>query len=181
MTEAGGAITIARADRPAKPGSVGTPIAGELRIAADGEVVVRAPTLARDHDGWLATGDIGRLDEDGELFLLDRKKDVILRGGYSVFPSEVEAALVAHPCVREAVVLGLPHPTLGEEVAALVVSDTPCDPGELKTFVRARLASYAYPRLIELVDELPHGPTGKIDRRAIDREVLSSRLLTPAT
>jgi long-chain acyl-CoA synthetase len=176
MTEAGGAVAIARADRAVEPGSVGAALAGELRIAADGEVLVRSPALARGLDGWLATGDLGRLDEDGDLFLLGRKKEVILRGGYTVYPSEVEDALAAHPAVREAVVVGVPHATLGEEVAALVVADGRCDTDELKAFVRGRVAAYAYPRLVELVDELPHGPTGKVERRAVDRESLARRL-----
>jgi len=175
MTEAGGAVAIERVGRPHKPGSVGSALTGELRIAEDGEVLVRAPTLARGLDGWFATGDIGRLDADGDLFLLDRKKHVILRGGYTVYPREVEEALAEHPGVREAVVLGIPHATLGEEVAALVVADG-ADPDELKAFVRERVAAYKYPRLIEVVDELPHGATGKIDRRAIDRNALAARL-----
>lgn len=176
MTEVGGAVSIARADRTVKVGSVGTALSGELRIGEDGEVLFQGPTLPRGHEGWLATGDIGRLDEDGYLFLLDRKKDVILRGGYTVYPSEVEDALVAHPFVREAVVIGVPHATLGEEVAALVVAAPGCDPDELKAFVRSRVAAYKYPRLVELVDDLPHGPSGKVQRTAIDRETLAARL-----
>jgi long-chain acyl-CoA synthetase len=174
MTEAGGAVAIQRAGRPIKPGSVGAALAGELRVAADGEVLVAAPTLARGIDGWLATGDVGRLDADGDLFLVDRKKDVVLRGGYTVYPREVEEALNAHPAVREAVVVGVPHPVLGEEVAALVVADGPCEPEELQAFVRERVAAYKYPRLVELVDELPHGPTGKVERRAA-RELFAGR------
>ncbi len=174
MTEAGGAVAIQRADRPAKPDSVGPALVGELRIADEGEVLVRAPTLARGIDGWLPTGDIGRLDDDGDLFLLDRKKNIVLRGGYTVYPREVEEALIAHPAVREAVVVGIPHATLGEEVAAIVVADHPCDPDELKTFVRERLAAYKYPRLIELVAQLPYGATGKIERKTA-RELLGTR------
>lgn len=166
MTEAGGAVAIQHADRPTKPDSVGSALAGELRIADDGEVLVRAPTLARGIDGWLPTGDIGRLDDDGDLFLLGRKKDIVLRGGYTVYPREVEEAMLAHPAVREVVVIGIPHATLGEEVAAVVVADRHCDPEELKAFVRERVAAYKYPRVIELVDQLPYGPTGKVERKA---------------
>jgi long-chain acyl-CoA synthetase len=176
MTEVGGAVAISRADRAVKVGSVGTALLGRLQIAADGEVLVDSPTAPRGHHGWLATGDVGRIDDDGYLFLLDRKKDVILRGGYTVYPSEIEDALVAHPAVREALVLGVPHATLGEEVAALVVTDGGCDAGELTTFVRERVAAYKYPRIVELVDDLPRGPTGKIERRAIDRDALAARL-----
>jgi long-chain acyl-CoA synthetase len=180
MTEAGGAVTVERAGRPRVPGSVGTPLAGDLRIANDGEVLVSGPTLPRGHEGWLATGDLGRLEAGSELVLLGRKKDVILRGGYTIYPGQVEEALAAHPGVREAVVLGVPHATLGEEVAALVVADAGCDADELKAFVRERVAAYAYPRLVELVDELPHGPSGKIERRAVDRDALARRLAAGA-
>jgi long-chain acyl-CoA synthetase len=170
MTEAGGAVATNHTGRPRKPGSVGQAAAGnELRIAADGEV------LAHVEGRWLATGDVGRLDDDGYLFLLDRKKDVILRGGYTVYPREVEEALVAHPAVREAVVVGVPHPTLGEEVAALVVAEG-CASHELKAFVRERVAAYKYPRVVAIVDDLPRGPSGKILRRSIDRDALASLL-----
>jgi long-chain acyl-CoA synthetase len=178
MTECGGTATTNHAGRPRKPGSVGTPAAGgEIRIAEDGEVLLRSPTLMRGHAGWFATGDVGRLDEDGYLFLLDRKKDVIFRGGYSVYPREIEEVLYAHAAVREAVVVGVPHPMLGEEVVALVAPARPdCDAEELKAFVRERVAAYKYPRLVVLVDELPHGPTGKIQRREIDRTTLAGLL-----
>jgi long-chain acyl-CoA synthetase len=162
MTEAGGVVAVNHAGAPRKPGSVGTAAAGqELRVAEDGEVLVRT-------DGrWIATGDVGRLDEDGHLFLLDRKKDVILRGGYTVYPRQVEEALAAHPAVREAAVAGVPHETLGEEVAALVVPREPCDPEELKAFARGRVAAYAYPRVVVLVDELPRNASGKVARREL--------------
>jgi long-chain acyl-CoA synthetase len=133
MTEVGGIVAVNHVGRPRRPRSVGTAAAGqELRVADDGEVLV-------GRDGrWLATGDIGRLDEDGYLFLLDRKKDVILRGGYTVYPRQIEEALLAHPAVREAAVVGVPHPSLGEEVAALVVPESACEPDELKVFARER-------------------------------------------
>ena len=171
MTEAGGVVAVNHAGRPRRPGSVGTAAAGqELRIAADGEVLVRV------EGRWLATGDVGRLDEDGHLFLLDRKKDVILRGGYSVYPREVEEVLAAHPAVYEGVVVGVPHATLGEEVVALVVPAGSCDPEQVRAFVRERVAAYAYPRLVVLVDELPHGPSGKVQRRELDRAALAELL-----
>ena len=176
MTECGGTATTNHAGRERKPGSVGTPASGgEVRIADDGEVLLRSPTLLRGHRGWFATGDVGRLDDDGYLYLVDRKKDVILRAGYSVYPREVEEALYAHPAVREALVVGVPHAPVGEEVVALVVADG-CDADEVKAFARERLAAYKYPRLVLVVDELPHGPTGKVQRRAIDRVALA-RLL----
>lgn len=171
MSEAGGVVTVTHLRSPGKPGSVGTVAAGqELRIAADGEVLVRSGGR------WIATGDLGRLDEDGYLFLLDRKKDVILRGGYTVYPRQVEEALLAHPAVIEAVVVGVPHERLGEEVVALVVAAAPVAPDELQAFARARVAAYAYPRLVDLVDDLPRNATGKVLRRAIDRGALARRL-----
>jgi long-chain acyl-CoA synthetase len=177
MTEAGGAVAVQHADAPRKPGSVGRPIDGvELRLAENGEVMVGGATMARGQDGWLATGDVGRLDSDGDLFLIDRKKDVILRGGYTVYPRQVEEALAEHPAVSEAVAVGVPHARLGEEVAALVVLRGACDTEELKALVRDRVSAYAYPRLIVVVDGLPHGPTGKVLRREIDRAELARRL-----
>jgi long-chain acyl-CoA synthetase len=171
MTEVGGVVALNHAGAPRKPGSVGTAAAGhELRIADDGEVLVGIS------GNWLPTGDIGRLDEDGHLFLLDRKKDVILRGGYSVYPREVEEVLHQHPSVREAVVVGVPHPLLGEEVAALVVADAGCSTGAVQDFVRERVAAYAYPRLVVLVDELPKNASGKVLRRAVDRDALAGLL-----
>lgn len=168
MTEVGGVVALQHAGAARKPGSVGTAAAGqELRIAEDGEVLVGL------EGRWIATGDVGRLDEDGYLFLLDRKKDVILRGGYTVYPREVEEALHLHPAVREAVVLGVPHATLGEEVVALVVLDDGADADAVKTHARERVAAYKYPRIVVEVDELPHGATGKIQRSAIDRAWLA--------
>ena len=196
LTEAAGTVTSHRRGRPVKPGSVGEAIDGtEIRIdeVADGhgEVLVRGPGIMRGYwhnepetraavspEGWLATGDIGRVDEDGYLFLVDRKKDVIIRGGYNVYPREVEEILYAHPAVREVVVVGVPDPVLGEEVVALIVprDSRSADRSELQSFVRERIAAYKYPRSIVVVDELPHGPSGKVLRRAIDRTALRAAL-----
>lgn len=178
MTETGGTVTLNHAGRERKPGSVGTPASGGVvRIADDGEVLVQSPTLMRGHDGWFATGDVGRLDDDGYLYLYDRKKDVILRAGYTVYPREVEEVLYAFPGVREAVVVGVPHAALGEEVVAVVVAGPGgCDAEALKAFARERVAAYKYPRLVHVVDELPHNATGKIQRREIDRAALAELL-----
>jgi len=156
MTEVGGAVAVNRHDEPRRAGSVGRATAGQtLSIADDGEILV---------DG-VPTGDVGRIDDDGYLFLLDRKKHVILRGGYTVYPREVENALSSNPAVREAAVVGVPDDILGEEVAAFVVGDV--EPEELAAFVKERLSSYKYPRRIEVLDELPRGPTGKVLREAL--------------
>ena len=201
MTEVGTAASH-RLGGVVKPGSVGPAADGvELRIAGPsggdvpageaGEVLIRSRWLMRgywrnpeatrdaiDEDGWLATGDVGRLDEDGFLFLVDRKKDVILRGGYSVYPREIEDVLGSHPAVQEAAVVGVPHDELGEEVVAVVVARAGegCDPEEVREYARARVAAYKYPRLVVVAEELPRGPTGKLLRREIDREGLASLL-----
>jgi long-chain acyl-CoA synthetase len=199
MTETAGVVSTHRTGQRSKLGSVGTPADGmQLRLADDhgsevpqreiGEVHVRGAGLMRrywnnsaateaalDEAGWFATGDMGYLDEEGYLFLVDRKKDVILRGGYTVYPREIEDA---HPDVLEAVALGVPDETLGEEVAALVVprpGATP-DPEGIREFVRERVAAYKYPRAVVIAEELPHSPTGKILRREIDRGPLRAAL-----
>jgi long-chain acyl-CoA synthetase len=193
LTELSGIATTYTPGQPQKPGSVGMPLGGtELRILDPdedgvGEVQFRGSSVitgywndteataeALDPDGWLSTGDLGRVDDDGYLFLVDRKKELIIRGGYNVYPREVEEALYAHPAVLETAVLGVVHEALGEEVAALVVlrpgSTTTTD--ELRAWAKERVAAYKYPRRIVVVDELPKGPTGKILKRAIDRSSL---------
>ncbi len=201
LTEMSGIATTFGRDRTRKPGSVGTPLGEtELRVVsldgeplgphATGEIQFRGPSVIRgywrdaaataaaiDTDGWLATGDMGYVDDDGYLFLVDRKKDVILRGGYTVYPREVEEVLYAHPDVLEVAVVGVPHPALGEEVAALVVprAGAAVDPIALREYARERVAAYKYPREVVLVETLPKGPTGKILKRAIDVAALLER------
>jgi long-chain acyl-CoA synthetase len=197
LTELSGLATTFATGRRRKPGSVGRPSAEtEVRIANPdsqgvGEVQFRGPSVipgfwndpeatadAIDTDGWLSTGDLGYLDEDGDLFLVDRKKEVVIRGGYTVYPREVEEALYEHPAVLEAAVLGVPHDMLGEEVAAVVVArpGASVTPGELQAWTKERVAAYKYPRYVVLVDELPKSPTGKILKRSIDREALLGEL-----
>ena len=193
LTELSGIATTYRVGQPRKPGSVGMPLSGtELRIhEADaegvGEVQFRGVSVIRgywndseatsaaiDVDGWLSTGDLGRVDEDGYLFLVDRKKELIIRGGYNVYPREVEEVLYAHPDVLEAAVVGMPHESLGEEVAALVVRrpGAPVVEDQLQAWAKERVAAYKYPRRIVFVEALPKGPTGKILKRAIDASAL---------
>jgi long-chain acyl-CoA synthetase len=194
LTEMSGLATVLAVGRPRKPASVGRPSSQtDVRVAdADergvGEVQFRGPSVipgfwndpeataaAIDAEGWLSTGDLGYLDEDGDLFLVDRKKEMIIRGGYNVYPREVEEVLYAHPSVLEAAVLGVPHETLGEEVAAVVVArpGAAVTPDELQAWTKERVAAYKYPRHVVLVDDLPKSPTGKIHKRSIER----SRLL----
>jgi long-chain acyl-CoA synthetase len=164
-------------------GTVGPPVGGtELRIV-DGEVCVRselvmagywnAPELTAEtiRDGWLYTGDMGRLDDEGYLSIVDRKKDLIIRGGFNVFPRDVEEALLEHPAIRTACVLGRPHPVYGEEVVAFVTLAGDADEEALVAFGRERLGGYKYPREIRVVDALPVTPVGKADRKAL-RELL---------
>ena len=193
MTEVGGGIAVTPLENEPKVGSVGRGMAGtELRIdpleGEKGEVQARSPSVMQryrgepeataavlDPDGWLSTGDVGYFDEDGYLFLVDRKKELIIRAGYNVYPREVEEVLYAHPDVLEAAVLGIPDDTVGEEVAALVTTRPGTSPTaeQIREWAKARVAAYKYPRRIVFVDQLPKGPTGKILKRAIDRSVLS--------
>jgi long-chain acyl-CoA synthetase len=182
--------------RPTRPGSIGVPIPGfEARVvdALDravpqgevGELIVRGPGVMKGYlhqpeateealrGGWLHTGDLARQDEDEYIYIVDRKKDMVIRGGYNVYPREVEEILYAHPAVSEAAVLGVPHPDLGEEVAALVVlrPGTNATPEEIRAFVKERVAPYKYPRLVKLVKELPKSVTGKVLKRSISHEI----------
>jgi long-chain acyl-CoA synthetase len=128
-----------------------------------------ATELAITEDGWFLTGDLGRIDEEGFLYVVGRLKEMIIRGGLNVYPREVEEVLHDHPDVLEAAVLGFPDGRLGEEVAAAVVlrEGSALLPEELRDWVKARVAPYKYPRLIWSVAELPKGPTGKILKREI--------------
>jgi long-chain acyl-CoA synthetase len=193
-----GLATTFALGRRRKAGSVGRPSSDtEMRIANPdergvGEVQFRGPSSIRgywsdsettvaalDRDSWLSTGDLGYLDDDGDLFLVDRKKEMIIRGGYNVYPREVEEALYEHPAVLEAAVVGVPDQSLGEEVAAIVVPRPGAElhADELKAWTKERVAAYKYPRHVVLVAELPKSPTGKILKRSIDlgplRELLS--------
>jgi len=175
-----------------KVGSIGTPIDGvEMRIVDEdgnelppgevGEIAIRGHNVMKGYlgrpdataeairDGWLHTGDLARLDEDGFFFIVDRKKDMIIRGGYNVYPREVEEVLYEHPAVREAAVVAVPDEEWGEEVGAAVVlkEGERVDADALRDFVKDQVASYKYPRKVWFVEELPKGPTGKLLKREI--------------
>ncbi|OBI14402.1 long-chain fatty acid--CoA ligase [Mycobacterium sp. E2497] len=180
-------------DRPRKAGSIGTPIEGvEMRVVdmggaevpqgQTGEIQIRGHNVMKGYwnlpdatraaitpDGWLNTGDVGRVDSDGYFYIVDRTKDMIIRGGYNVYPREIEEVLYEHPAVAEAAVVGVPHDFLGEEVGAAVAlkDGTAVTTDELVEHVKARVAAYKYPRLVWLVDALPKGPTGKVQKRDI--------------
>jgi len=180
-------------DRERKPGSIGTPIEGvEMKLADEengvGEITIRGHNVMKGYwrdpeattevmrDGWFHTGDMAQVDEDGYYFIVDRKKDMIIRGGYNVYPREIEEVLYEHPAVREAAVVGVPQGELGEEVGAAVAlkEGAQADAQELQAFVKEQVAAYKYPRQIWFVDELPKGPTGKILKREIDVPAPSS-------
>jgi long-chain acyl-CoA synthetase len=154
-----------------------------MRVDADGELLIRghnvlmgywhredATAAAIDADGWLRTGDVARVDADGYFYIVDRKKDVVIRGGFNVYPREIEEVIYEHPAVREAAVLGIAHPDLGEEVGAAVAlkPGASVTAAELRAFVKQRVAAYKYPRHVWFVDALPKGPTGKILKREIE-------------
>jgi len=177
---------------PNKPGTIGTPIEGcEMRVADEddqtlppgevGEILVRGDHVMKGYwraleataevlrGGWLHTGDLGHVDEDGWFTIVDRKKDMIIRGGFNVYPREVEDVLYEHPAVREAAVIGVPDEHFGEDVAALVVlrEGAQATPAELRAYLRQEVAAYKYPRQVVLVDDLPLGPTGKVVKREL--------------
>jgi long-chain acyl-CoA synthetase len=121
-------------------------------------------------DGWFHTGDMAKLDEDGYFFIVDRKKEMILRGGYNVYPREIEEVLYEHPAIAEVAVVGVPDDKMGEEVGAAVVlkKGEEASADDIKSYVKEQVANYKYPRKIWFVDELPKGPTGKILKREVD-------------
>jgi long-chain acyl-CoA synthetase len=181
-------------DRERKAGSIGTPIRDvEMKLVDEhdqdvapgevGEIVIRGPNVMKGYwqrpdataeamrGGWFHSGDLAKMDEDGYFFIVDRKKDMIIRGGYNVYPREIEEVLYEHPAVAEAAVVAVVHAELGEEVGAAVAlkAGMATEPAELQAFVKERVAAYKYPRHVWLVGELPKGPTGKILKREIAR------------
>ncbi len=147
-------------------------LGAELRIAADGELLVRGRAVAAGalaDDGWLHTGDLGALDDSGRLTIVGRKADTIITGGENVAPAEVEAALLEHPAVADAAVLGRPDPEWGETVVAQVVlrHGTEAGPDDLREHCAARLAPFKVPKRYEVVAEVPRSVTGKLQRRQL--------------
>jgi long-chain acyl-CoA synthetase len=202
LTETSPCVAYNQPGSVTRPGTVGTPIAGvEVGIARAGlegriellpagtvgEVVIRGHNVMAGYlglpeetaavlvDGWFRSGDLGVLEEDGLLRLVDRKKDVVLRGGYNVYPREVEEVLLRHRAVEQAAVIGLPDERLGEEVCAVVVPRPGFAPdaalaADLVAFGRDRLAGYKCPRRVEFVEALPTGHSGKVlKRRLVER------------
>ncbi len=196
MTEASSQIATQHPrDAIAKPLSVGRALAGtRVRIADEvgmslptgtvGEIVVRGPTIMHGYfenpeasaralrDGELFTGDLGYIDADGDLFVLQRRSDLIISGGENVYPAEVERALCAHPSVADALVIGVPDAEWGQRVGALLVAHdaAPLDADAVLTDARKRLAGYKIPRVVRVVHALPLLPNGKVDRRAAEMQ-----------
>jgi long-chain acyl-CoA synthetase len=190
LTETSSVLTFAASDAPPRPGSVGQPLPGvELRLVDDhgrrvpegdfGEITVRGPNVFSgywnapaatvqviDSGGWFSTGDIGYLAE-GDLFLVDRKSDLIIVSGFNVYPREVEDVLYRHPKIAEAAVVGMPHPYTGETVKAMVVlrPDEEATAEEITSFCSRWMARFKCPEVVEFVSELPRVPAGKVRRR----------------
>jgi long-chain acyl-CoA synthetase len=200
MTEASSVTHVNPLKGQRKFGSIGVPIIGtdakivdaedytrELAQGEIGELMVKGPQVMQGywnhpdetanalHDGWLLTGDIARMDEEGYFYIVDRKKDMILSAGYNVYPREVEEVLYQHPKVLEAAVVGLPDGMRGEKIAAYLVlkPGETATPAEIRTFCRERLAQYKQPRTVIFRDSLPKALTGKVLRRQLREEALA--------
>jgi len=185
-------------DRPRKPGSIGCSIlhvenkivnelGEDVPVGEAGELIVRGPNVMKGYykmpeesaaairNGWLYTGDIAKMDEDGYFYIVDRKKDLIIVGGYNVYPREVEEVIYDHPDVIEVAVLGIPDPNQGEAVSAYVVSKNPdLTAAQVLAYCKEHLAKYKVPSSIEFLEELPKNTTGKILRRALRTQVIQS-------
>ena len=193
LSETSPVATFNQKDRPAKPGSIGYPIWGvEVKLidedwktveGADeiGEIAIRGHNIMRGYynrpdataevmrDGWFRSGDLARRDEDGYYYIVDRAKDMIIRGGFNVYPREIEEVLITHEAVSLAAVVGVPHESHGEEVKAYVILNDGASitEDELVAWGKEQMASYKYPRIVEFRDTLPMTATGKILKREL--------------
>jgi acyl-CoA synthetase (AMP-forming)/AMP-acid ligase II len=196
MTEAGSVYCLMPPGEAVKrPGSVGKPVPPAEILCVDddgqpvpageiGNVRMRIPGRPREYygdpdassrtwvDGWLVTGDLGRVDDGGYLYIVGRTKDVIIRGGNNIFPTDVEHVIELHPAVREVAVVGIPHPVLGEDLLAVVAlrPDHTASVEELAAHTAERLARYKVPRQWEIVDALPRNATGKVVKDRLRRQ-----------
>jgi len=201
LSETSPVATFSHLELERVPGSIGVPIAGvelglmdtegrRVGIDTDGELVVRGHNVMKGYwgrpeataqairNGWFHTGDIGIMDEDGYLAIVDRKKDMILRGGYNVYPRQLEEVIITHPAISLCAVIGVPDERLGEEIKAFVVlkNGQELTREELIEWCKTRIAANKYPRHIEFRSELPIGNTGKIFKRALKEEVLKEKV-----
>ncbi len=193
LSETSPVASFNHADRERKAGSIGTPIHGvQMRLVDNdwndvpegeiGEIAIKGPNVMKGYwnrpdatadviqGDWFRTGDLAKRDADGYYFIVDRAKDMIIRGGYNVYPREVEEVLYEHPAVAEAAVVGVPDAEYGEEIGAAITlkPGATASAEEIAEFVKERIAAYKYPRIVWFIDEgLPKGPTGKILKREI--------------
>jgi long-chain acyl-CoA synthetase len=196
LTETSPVATFNQKDWPPRPGSIGRPIWGvDVEIARSevnervellpvgelGELIVRGHNVMKGYlnrpdataevmvDGWFRTGDLGTKDADGFFTIVDRKKDMVLRGGYNVYPREVEEVLLRNPAIAQVAVIGVPDARLGEEVCAVVIpaDGAEADADAIRAWSKEQLAAYKYPRRIEFVEEFPLGPSGKVLKREL--------------
>jgi acyl-CoA synthetase (AMP-forming)/AMP-acid ligase II len=201
LTEAGPAfIVMPKEEVTKRVGSVGKPIPPmEIKVVDDdgvevadgtvGELLTRLPGRQREYyrddeatnatwtpDGWLRSGDLAHLDADGFIYIVGRKKDMIIRGGNNIYATDVEAVILEHPAVQEAAVIGVPHKVLGEDVGAFVVLRAGASLGDddLRAFCADRLADYKRPRQITFVDELPRNATGKVMKHVLRDQVVQT-------
>lgn len=198
LSEAAPVVTRHRPDMPQKPGSVGLPIPGvEVRIVDEedrdvpvgevGELIVRGPNVSPGYfrmpeetgrtfrNGWLYTGDMAKMDEDGYIYIVDRKKDLIIRGGLNIYPYEVEDVLYEHPAVEDAAVIGVPDPIMGEEVKAFVVLKPGyyLTEGALIEYCRRTLGRFKSPRYIEFIEAIPRSAVGKVLKQELKKRPLT--------
>jgi malonyl-CoA/methylmalonyl-CoA synthetase len=152
-------------------------LGNDERLDGSGEIQLRGPNVfagywnqpgatadAFTDDGWFRSGDLGAVDQDGYISIVGRSKELIISGGYNVYPREIEDVVRLHPGVSDVAVIGIPSEEWGETVVAVVVADTPIDPNSLMDFAAKRLAPYKRPRIVRFVDELPRNALGKIQR-----------------
>jgi long-chain acyl-CoA synthetase len=193
-TETTAVVSITPWGGKIKPGTVGVPIADtdikivavddpgrELEIGESGEIAIKGPQIMMGYynkpdetgealrDGWFLTGDLGKFDEDGYLTIVDRKKDMIIAGGYNIYPVELDGVLMDHPKILEACTIGIPHDYRGETVKSYIVAkkDEVLTEAEVIDYCKKNLAAYKVPKIIEFIDELPKSAVGKILRRRL--------------
>jgi long-chain acyl-CoA synthetase len=192
LSETSPVASFNRTNKPAKPGSVGLPVWGvsirivdvdgkDLAAGEMGEILIKGHNVMKGYykrpeataealvDGWFYTGDIGTFDEDGYVYITDRVKDMIIRGGFNVYPREIEEVLMGHPDVSLAAVIGVPHDSHGEEIKAFVIlkEGAETDTDEIMGWCKENMAAYKYPRIVEVRADLPMTATGKILKREL--------------
>lgn len=192
MSEGSPVVTFNQLEIGRKAGSIGTPVWGcevkivdkngnEVAAGEKGELIYRGPNVMKGYykkpeanastlkNGWLYSGDIATKDEDGFFYIVDRTKEMIIRGGLNVYPREVEEVMLKHPAISMVAIIGVPHEEYGEEIKAFVVlkNDTPAEPVEIQAWIKERVANYKYPRIIDIVEGLPMSATGKILKKEL--------------